>query len=144
MVSRTLARHRLDICAAAKALGVNRTDLRKLTWHDPKLLEEGLDACFSYRSDCFGLMLDDLSSPRRWKRARAAEQILASPFAYGHPMALAMAPARRPKPKSNKPWSPFVVEMNRRRALKKAALSAAQADAATEAISESVSAAEPQ
>jgi hypothetical protein len=52
LVRRTLTKHRLDICAAAKELGVNRTDLRRLTWHDPKLLEEAKWACDLYVINC--------------------------------------------------------------------------------------------
>ena len=39
-VERVLVRHRANLSEAAKELGVSRTDLRRLTWHSPKLLEE--------------------------------------------------------------------------------------------------------
>jgi len=118
VVSRTLAKHYLDICGAAKELGVSRTDLRKLAWHDPRLLDEAKEACEIYAHRCMGLMIRDLHSGESWRRRRAVEQILSSSMAYGHPLAL--APAPRPKAKSNRPPSEFVLEMNRRRALKKA------------------------
>jgi hypothetical protein len=113
VVSSALAKHRLDICGAAKELGVHRTDLRKLTWHDPKLLDEAKEAIEVYAIRCNGLMIDDFYGPEGWRRRRAVEQILAS---HGHPL----APAPRPKVKSNKPPSEFVLEMNRRYAIKKA------------------------
>jgi hypothetical protein len=113
VVSHTLAKHRLDICGAAKELGVNRTDLRRLTWHDPKLLDEAKEAIELYRHRCNGLVIDELYSPERWRRRRAVEQILAT---QGHPL----APAPRPRVKSNKPLSKFILEKNRQGALKKA------------------------
>jgi hypothetical protein len=127
VVSRTLAKHRLDICGAAKELGVHRTDLRKLTWHDPALLDVAREACELYAARCNGLMIEELYSPERWRRRRAREQLL---VAFDHPL----APAPRPKVKSNKPRSEFVLEMNRRRAIKKAARAAA-ATTATGVIS---------
>jgi ActR/RegA family two-component response regulator len=41
-VERVLVRHWANLSEAAKELGVSRTDLRRLTWHSPKLLEEAL------------------------------------------------------------------------------------------------------
>jgi hypothetical protein len=111
LVSHTLAKHRLDICGAAKELGVHRTDLRKLTWHDPKLLDEAKEAIELYAARCNGLMIDELYSPEGWRRRRAVEQILAS---HGHPLAMATpAPKRK-----HRPTSKFVLEINRRRALR--------------------------
>jgi hypothetical protein len=115
LVSRTLADCRLDICAAAKALGVAKTDLTKLTWHDPKLLDEAKEAIELYAIRCTSAMIQDLYSSESWRRRRGAEQILASPLAYGDPLAtLAPAPRSRPKTKSNKPLSAYHTELNRR------------------------------
>jgi hypothetical protein len=142
VVSHTLAKHRLDICGAAKELGVHRTDLRKLTWHDPKLLDEAKEAIELYAARCNGLMIDELHSSEGWRRRRAVEQILAS---HGHPL----APAPRPRVKSNKPPSEFVIEMNRQRVLEKAerdrvkARAIARQEPAGDAFSELVSAAGP-
>ena len=119
LVRRTLTKHRLDICAAAKELGVNRTDLRRLTWHDPKLLDEAREVCDLYLHRCRALMIQGLFSPNIRKREWAVDQILSSSLAVGHPMAT-VSRAPRPKVKSNRPPSPFIVKMNRRRALKKA------------------------
>jgi hypothetical protein len=129
VVSRTLAKHRLNICAAAKELGVRRTDLTKLTWHDPKLLDEAMEACELCVIRCTSAMIEDLYSSKAWRRKRGVDRILASPLAYGDPLAM-LAPAPRPRIKSNKPLSAYHAELNRRHAIKKAerlkALSSAQ------------------
>jgi hypothetical protein len=119
LVRRTLTKHRLDICAAAKELGVKQTDLRRLTWHDPKLLEDAKWACDLYVINCRSLMVEGLFSSNRRKQEWAIGHILSSAMAYGHPLAT-VSRAPRPKVKSNRPLSPFFVEMNRQRALKKA------------------------
>jgi hypothetical protein len=111
LVRRTLARRRLDICAAAKELGVSPADLRRLTWHDPKLLDGAREAIDLYVAHCWGLMIEDLNSPNRRKRQRAVDQILASPLAAGHPLAT----APKPKSKSTKPPSKFILEMRAKR-----------------------------
>jgi hypothetical protein len=64
-------------------------------------------------------MIQGLFSPNIRKREWAVDQILSSSLAVGHPMAT-VSRAPRPKVKSNRPLSPFLVEMNRQRALKKA------------------------
>jgi hypothetical protein len=114
-VAEVLTKHRADICAGAKELGVSRTDLRRLTWHDPKLLHGAYEAIDLYAIRCQSLMIQELSSPRRRIRERATDQILASSLAAGHP--LATAPAPKPMVKSNKPPSEFILEMRRRRSL---------------------------
>jgi hypothetical protein len=134
VVSHTLAKHRLDICGAAKELGVHRTDLRRLTWHDPKLLDEAMETIELYRHRCNGLVIDELHSPQGWRRRRAIDLILTS---QGHPMARATAAPKR----KTRPTSKFVLEMNRRRALKARAI--ARLEPADGACSEWVSAAGP-
>jgi hypothetical protein len=96
-VAGVLTKHRADICAAAKELGVSRTDLRRLTWHDPRLLEGAHEAIDLYVIRCQGLMIQELSSPRRRIRERAAEQILGSSLAAGHPLATIQMPRSRQK-----------------------------------------------
>jgi hypothetical protein len=120
LVRRTLTKHRLDICAAAKELGVERTALRRLTWHDPKLLDEAMEVCDLYVIKCNSRIIQGLYSPNRQRRERAVDQFFSSSMAYGSPMATALARAPKPRAKSNRPPSPFIVEMNRRAALKKA------------------------
>ena len=55
-----LAKHFGDIAKAAKELNINRTDLRKLTWHNPRILNAAheRDLC------CFILACD----PKLWRR----------------------------------------------------------------------------
>ena len=88
-VERVLVRHRANISEAAKELGVSRTDLRKLTWHSPKILEEALVWCGVYVDRCNGLLLDALHSRSRRKREWASDKILSSGMAYGDPFASA-------------------------------------------------------
>jgi hypothetical protein len=90
-VERVLTRHRANISEAAKELGVSRTDLRRLTWHNPKLLEEGLIWCEVYVGRCNGLLIQALNSKSRRRREWAADRILSSSLGYGNPF----APARR-------------------------------------------------
>jgi hypothetical protein len=118
LVRGTLTRHRLDICAAAKELGVKRTDLCRLTWHDPKLLDEARDVCDVYLHRCRSLLMSALRSPRARKREWAAERILGSSLFGAQPLSPLLQPAPRRKGPTH--MSPLLVEMYRRRALKKA------------------------
>jgi hypothetical protein len=83
-VERVLVRHRANISEAAKELGVSRTDLRKLTWHKPKLLEEALLWCGVYVSRCDGLLIQALDSKSRRRREWAVDKILSSDMGYGY------------------------------------------------------------
>jgi hypothetical protein len=101
-VERVLVRHRADINEAAKELGVSRTDLRRLTWHSPKLLEDVLFWCDVYVSRCRDVMIGALHSRSRRRRAWGADKILSSSMAYGHPYGSArgLPPTRRQLGKS--------------------------------------------
>ena len=95
-VERVLVRHRANIGEAAKELGVSRTDLRKLTWHNPKILEEALFWCDVYVGRCYGVMIEALHSKSRRRREWGADKILSSSMAYGNPFASARwAPSAR-------------------------------------------------
>jgi hypothetical protein len=83
-VERVLVRHRANISEAAKELGVSRTDLRKLIWHKPKLLEEALLWCGVYVSRCDGLLIQALDSKSRRRREWAVDKILSSSKGYGY------------------------------------------------------------
>ena len=113
LVRRTLVKHRANITAAAKELKVSRTDLRRLTWHDPKLLKPALEMCDLFTIRCTGVMIKALYSRNRRRREWGVDKILASPLAAGCPL----APA--PKVKSTKPPSEFILEMRRRAAAKR-------------------------
>src|SRR6516164_982339 len=86
LVRRTLTKHRLNICAAAKELGVHHTALRRLTWRNPKLLGEAKEVCDLYVIRCRSLMIEGLFSSNTRKREWAVDQILSSSLAFGHPM----------------------------------------------------------
>jgi hypothetical protein len=96
-VDRVLVRHRANLSEAAKELGVSRTDLRKLTWHSPKILEEALFWCDVYVNRCRDVMIGALHSRSRRRREWASDKILSSSMAHGHPFASARGspPARR-------------------------------------------------
>ena len=97
-VERVLTKHRADITAAAKELGVSRTDLRRLTWHDPKLLEEGLFLCWAHVSRCNDVIISAIYSNNRRKREWACDKILSTGMAGNHPFATAVrAVSRWPK-----------------------------------------------
>jgi hypothetical protein len=93
-VERVLIRHRANISEAAKELGVSRTDLRKLTWHKPKLLEEALLWCGVYVSRCDGLLIQALDSKSRRRREWAVDKLLSSSMGYGY----LLSPAPRETP----------------------------------------------
>jgi hypothetical protein len=82
-VERVLIRHRANISEAAKELGVSRTDLRRLTWHKPKLLEEALLWCGVYVSRCNGLLIQALDSKSRRRREWAVDKLMSSGLGYG-------------------------------------------------------------
>jgi hypothetical protein len=83
-VERVLIRHRANINEAAKELGVSRTDLRKLTWHSPKILEEALLWCGVYVSRCDGLLIRALDSKSRRRCEWAVDKLMSSGMGYGH------------------------------------------------------------
>jgi hypothetical protein len=93
-VERALVRHRANIDEAAKELGVSRTDLRKLTWHSPKILEEALFWCGVYVSRCRGVMIEALTA-----RADAGASGLRIRF-YRAPWRMGM---RSPAPSGRRP-----------------------------------------
>ena len=94
-VERVLVRHRANINEAARELGVSRTDLRKLTWHSPKILEEALIWCGVYVNRCNGLLIEALHSKSRRRREWASDKILSSSMAYGCLFARAPSVRRR-------------------------------------------------
>ena len=90
-VSRMLAKHCGYFPAAARELGVSRTDLRRLTWAKPRLLEEAHEemelVVLRARSELITAMYSGNSRRRMW----AADWILSSWMARDNPL----APARR-------------------------------------------------
>lgn len=92
LVGRTLAKHYGFIPAAARELHVSAPDLRGLTWHNPELLEEAELECQLFVGRAMGVLSDALMSDDPRRRMWAADKILSSRIAQGHP--LAPAPRR--------------------------------------------------
>ena len=65
-----LAKHFGDIVKAARELNVNRTDLRKLTWHNPRILKASHERMELFRIGVKSKILEAIYSPsakrRRW------------------------------------------------------------------------------
>jgi hypothetical protein len=90
-VSKVLAKHMGAIGPSARELGVSEPDLRRLTWAKPKLLEaahEEIDLILARANgEIIRALFDPDSSDRR--REWAADWVLASRLAEGHPFATA-------------------------------------------------------
>jgi hypothetical protein len=86
LVERALTKHWANVAAAAKELGVPVSDLRKLTWAKPDLLETALDEMAVVVARAEGVLIDMLDSPDPRHRERAAEKILSSYAARNHPL----------------------------------------------------------
>ena len=65
-----LARHFGDVVKAARELGVDRTDLRRLTWHNPRILNAAHERMelfrIGVRSKIIGAMYSRSAKRRRW------------------------------------------------------------------------------
>ena len=93
-----LSRHFGDVAEAAKELGVDRKDLRRLTWSNPGILDAAHE-----RMDLFVFVqLDEimrgLSSRVASVRRRSVDRMLAHPMMSNHPFASGFslfAPASR-------------------------------------------------
>jgi hypothetical protein len=90
LVEQTLTKHKANIAAAARELGVPVSDLRRLTWAKPDLLQTALDEMAVVVARAEGVLIEMLDSPDVQRRERAAEKILSSYAARNHPL----APAR--------------------------------------------------
>jgi hypothetical protein len=86
LVSRTLAKHFGDVVQSAKELGVSRADLRRLTWHDPKLLDLAHEEMELVVLRARGELIKALDSEDPKRRMWAADGILASHLAKDHPL----------------------------------------------------------
>ena len=91
IVERALTKHQANVAAEAKELGVPVSDLRRLNWAKPDLLQTALEemAVVVARAEGEIIAMRDSPDPRR--RERAADKILSSWAARGHPL----SPARR-------------------------------------------------
>ena len=98
-VTRVLSKCFGDVVRAAKELGVDRKDLRKLTWHNPAILDashERMSLFVFVRRD---EIIAGLHSRRASERRRAVDRIAANPGLFGDlsnsPAFAFLAPARR-------------------------------------------------
>ena len=91
LVEQTLAKHRANIAATAKELGVPVSDLRRLTWAKPDLLDTALDEMEAVVARAEGILIEMLDSDDPRRQERAVDKILSSWAARDHPL----APARR-------------------------------------------------
>src|SRR4249920_3608583 len=82
--ARALSRCFGDIVEAARELGVDRKDLRRLTWSNPAIL----DAAHERMSLFIFVRRDEIMSGLRSKRGsvrrRAVDRMVANPALFGH------------------------------------------------------------
>jgi hypothetical protein len=71
-----LAKHFGDVVKAARELGVDRTDLRKLTWHNPRILKAAHERMDLFRIGVRSKILEAVYSRsakrRRWGLTRCS------------------------------------------------------------------------
>lgn len=94
-VERMLEKHFGDIYAAARELGVPGPDLRRLTWARPSLLEHALEELELAVIMAQSVVIQALDSPGWRRRAWAADKIMSSWIARGHPLSPAPRGAAR-------------------------------------------------
>jgi hypothetical protein len=102
--ARSLSRHFGDIVAAARDLGVDRTDLRRLTWSNPMILDAAHDRVDLFLGQVWDEAARSLNHRSARVRERAVDRLCAHPRMLGSPFAsglsvFARAPrARVPNP----------------------------------------------
>jgi hypothetical protein len=96
--ARSLSRNFGNVAAAARELGVGRADLRKLTWHNPKILDAAADRQELFVERMWSEAVRGLNHRSARVRMRAADRLFAHPRAIDHPFAGGLsvfAPASR-------------------------------------------------
>ena len=96
--ARALSRHFGDIVEAAKELGVDRKDLRRLTWHNPRILDAAHERMSLFVHHMWGEAVCGLDSRVASVRQRAVDRMFAHPMTLGNPFASGLslfAPAAR-------------------------------------------------
>jgi hypothetical protein len=91
LVEHALTKHRASVAPAAKELGVPVSDLRRLTWAKPDLLDTALDEMEAVVARAEGILIEMLDSDDPRRQERAVDKILSSWAARDHPL----SPARR-------------------------------------------------
>ena len=96
--ARALSKHFGNIVEAAKELGVDRKDLRRLTWSNPAVLDAAHERMSLFVYGQLDEIISGLNSRVASVRRRAADRLLAHPMMLGHPFAgglSLLAPAAR-------------------------------------------------
>ena len=81
--ARALSRHFGDIVEAAKELGVDRKDLRRLTWHNPAILDAAHERMSLFVFIQRGEVVRGLDSRVASVRRRAVDRMLSHPMVIG-------------------------------------------------------------
>jgi hypothetical protein len=98
--ARSLSRRFGDIAAAAKDLGVDRTDLRRLTWSNPAILDAAHDRMSLFLDQMWDEAVRGLDSRVARVRERAVDRMCADPRMLGSPFASGLSLfARAPRPR---------------------------------------------
>jgi hypothetical protein len=88
-VRRVLAKHFAYIPTAARELNLSTSDLRYLTWSKPELLEEAHEEMEVVVIRAWSELIKALHSDDPRRQMWAADKILSSRIARGHPLARA-------------------------------------------------------
>lgn len=111
-----LSKHFGNIVEAARDLGVDRRDLRRLTWSNPAILDASHERQALFIDHMWSEAVAGLDSRSARVRMRAVDRIFAHPRTIGHPFASSLA-AFAPAPRARGPrGSNNFVEAERARA----------------------------
>jgi hypothetical protein len=105
VASLALDKHLGDFAAAAKELNINRSDLRKLTWHNPRILSAALERMWLFRSGVRSKITAAIYSGSA-KRRRWGFDAMFDSYEFrdqwSNPALLMLAPASRRRAKAPK------------------------------------------
>jgi hypothetical protein len=90
-----LAKHFGDVVKAAKELGVDRKDLRRLTWHNPRILNAAHERMELFRIGVKSKILEAVYSPHAKRRRWGFDALCESYEFRDNLFARALAPAPR-------------------------------------------------
>jgi hypothetical protein len=90
-----LAKHFGDVVKAAKELGVDRKDLRRLTWHNPRILNAAHERMELFRIGVKSKILEAVYSPHAKRRSWGFDALCESYEFRDNLFARALAPAPR-------------------------------------------------
>lgn len=96
--ARALSRHFGNIVEGSRDLGVNRKDLRRLTWSNPAILDAAHERMELFAEHMWSEAVRGLDSRVARVRQRSVDRMFAHPRAFGDPFASALslfAPAAR-------------------------------------------------